>query len=137
MFGGNNNNQASTSCNRSHRTVHHETFGIAGVQHAQHSFSTMGLTGMGKNNDAENFHHLSPESNGIKSLLSPRMGTGRGEGDNIESMSSIVKEEPEFYETACHWVGCDRGDLQTQDALVKVTAYKYYLNCTNQSVVVH
>ena len=57
------------------------------------------LIRIGKNNDAENFNHLSPESNGIKSLLSPRMGTGRGEGDNIESMSSMVKEEPEFYET--------------------------------------
>ena len=137
MFGGNNNNQASTSYNRSNRPVHHETFGTSGLQHTQHSFSTMGLTGIGKNNDAENFHHLSPESNGIKSLLSPRMGTGRGEGDNIESMSSMVKEEPEFYETVCHWVGCDRGDLQTQDALVKVMAYIYYLNSTNQSVVVH
>merc|ERR1712223_985187 len=70
---------------------------------------------MGKhNNDSKSFHHHhSPESNGMKDLLSPSMSSG---GDNIGSM---VKEEPEFYETICHWVGCDRGDLQTQDELVR------------------
>ena len=111
---------------------------VSGLQHGQHSFSTMGLTVMGKRSDAEKFHHLNPESNGMKSLLSPRMSTVRGDGDNLGSMSSMVKEEPEFfYETICGWIGCDRGDLQTQDALVKVRAYKYYLNCCNQFVFVH
>ena len=102
---------------------------ISGLQHAaQHSFSTMGLTLMGKhNNDGKSFHHHNPDANGMKDLLSPSMSSGNG--DNIGSMSSAVKEEPEFYETICHWVGCDRGDLQSQDGLVKVGNYKYYLNC--------
>ena len=30
-----------------------------------------------------------------------------------------VKEEPDFIETHCHWIGCDR-DFGTQDQLVKV-----------------
>jgi hypothetical protein len=32
---------------------------------------------------------------------------------------SDVKEEPDFIETHCHWIGCDR-DFGTQDQLVKV-----------------
>ena len=32
---------------------------------------------------------------------------------------AIIKDEPDFVETHCHWVGCDR-DLHSQDQLVKV-----------------
>ena len=34
---------------------------------------------------------------------------------------AIIKDEPDFVETHCHWVGCDR-DLHSQDQLVKVLA---------------
>ena len=102
---------------------------ISGLHHAaaQHSLTSMGLTLMGKhNNDSKSFHHHhSPESNGMKDLLSPSMSSG---GDNVGSM---VKEEPEFYETICHWVGCDRGDLQSQDALVKVREYIVLITAIN------
>ena len=59
----------------------------------------------------------------MKDLMSPSLSCGRNDGDNIGS--ATVKEEPEFYETICHWVGCDRGDLQSQDALVKVRPLDY------------
>ena len=32
---------------------------------------------------------------------------------------AIIKDEPDFVETHCNWVGCDR-DLHTQEQLVKV-----------------
>ena len=32
---------------------------------------------------------------------------------------AIIKEEPDFVETHCSWVGCDR-DLHSQEQLVKV-----------------
>jgi hypothetical protein len=117
--GGNNNNHSTTGCNRNSngRSMQDDMSSISGLHHAaaQHSLTSMGLTLMGKhNNDSKSFHHHhSPESNGMKDLLSPSMSSG---GDNVGSM---VKEEPEFYETICHWVGCDRGDLQSQDGLVK------------------
>lgn len=126
--GGNNNNHSTTGCNRNSngRSMQDDMSSISGLHHAaaQHSLTSMGLTLMGKhNNDSKSFHHHhSPESNGMKDLLSPSMSSG---GDNVGSM---VKEEPEFYETICHWVGCDRGDLQSQDGLVKVGIYKHHLN---------
>ena len=132
IFGGNNNNHSTTGCNRSNRSMQDDMNSISGLHHAaaQHSFSAMGLTLMGKHNEGKNnfqHHHNSPESNGMKGLLSPSMSTGRTEGDNV-----MVKEEPEFYETVCNWVDCDRGDLQSQDGLVKVRTYKHNLNCVNQ-----
>ena len=106
---------------------------IPGLHHAtQHPFSTMGLTLLGKHSDVKSFHQHSPETNGMKDLLSPSMSSGRADGDSVRPMSSMVKEEPEFYETKCHWDGCDRGDLQSQDALVKVGTYKHQLNCFNK-----
>ena len=102
--------------------------GITGLHHtSHHSFSNIsGLPLMG-NHSSENKHgfrnHHSPETNGMKDLMSPSLSSGRNDGDNIGS--AIVKEEPEFYETICHWVGCDRGDLQSQDALVKVRPLDY------------
>ena len=33
------------------------------------------------------------------------------------------KDEPDFFETHCHWVECDR-EWGTNDELVKVTIYK-------------
>ena len=33
-----------------------------------------------------------------------------------------VKEEPDFIETHCHWIGCDR-EFDTQDQLVKVSLW--------------
>ena len=36
-----------------------------------------------------------------------------------DSADPIIKEEPDFVETHCHWVGCDR-DLHSQEQLVKV-----------------
>ena len=96
-------------------------------------FSTMGLTLMGKHNDVKSFHQHSPETNGMKELLSPSMSSGRADGDNVGPMSSMIKEEPDIvYETICCWVGCDRGDLQTQDGLVKVGIYKHHLNYFNK-----
>ena len=126
IFGGNNNNHSTSGCNRSNRSMHEEMGSLTGLQHAsQHSFSTMGLTLMGKHNDGKSFHHHNRESNDTKNLLSPSMGSGRLEGvENVGSMTAMVKEEPEFYETICHWVGCDRGDLQSQDGLVKVGNYQ-------------
>ena len=102
---------------------------ISGLHHtSQHSFSNIsGLALMGKHENKHNFHsHHSPsETNGIKDLMSPSMSSGRNIGDNNIG-SAMVKEEPEpeFYETICNWVGCDRGDLQSQDALVKVRTLK-------------
>ena len=132
IFGGNNNNHSATVCNRSNRSIQDEMNSISGLHHAaQHPFSTMGLTLMGKHNDVKSFHQHSPERNGMKDLLSPGMSSGRADGDNIGAMTSMVKEEPEFYETICHWDGCDRGDLQSQDALVKVTEYIVLITAIN------
>lgn len=44
-------------------------------------------------------------------------------GKRLNSMlpaDAIIKDEPDFVETHCHWAGCDR-DLHTQEQLVKVT----------------
>ena len=30
------------------------------------------------------------------------------------------EDEKDFYETHCHWVGCDKGDFGTQEQLVRV-----------------
>ena len=125
IFGGNNNNH---STNRSNRNMQEDINSITGLHHtSQHSFSNIsGLALMGKHS-SENKHgfhnHHSPETNGMKDLMSPSLSSGRNDGDSIGS--AIVKEEPEFYETICHWVGCDRGDLQSQDALVKVRSLDY------------
>ena len=35
---------------------------------------------------------------------------------------AIIKDEPDFVETHCDWVGCDR-DLHTQEQLVKVGSF--------------
>jgi len=133
IYGGNNNNPSATGCNRSNRSIQEEMSSISGLHHAaQHPFSTMGLTLLGKHSEIKSFHQHSPETNGMKDLLSPSLSSGRADGDNVGPMSSMVKEEPEFYETICCWVGCDRGDLQSQDALVKVGINKHQLNCFNK-----
>lgn len=36
------------------------------------------------------------------------------------SALKVKDEPPDFVETHCHWVGCDRGELGSQEALVKV-----------------
>ena len=41
--------------------------------------------------------------------------------DPTGASSALIKDEPDFIETTCKWIGCDRGDLITQDALVKVS----------------
>ena len=125
IFGGNNNNH---STNRSSRNMQEDMSSITGLhQTSQHSFSNIsGLALLGKHGSESKhgFHsHHSPETNGMKDLMSPGLSSGRNDGDNMGS--AMVKEEPEFYETICHWVGCDRGDLQSQDALVKVRPFKY------------
>ena len=50
-----------------------------------------------------------------------------GQLSNCESttnhLRTLIKEEPDFVETHCHWTGCDR-DLHTQEQLVKVKTLK-------------
>ena len=66
---------------------------IPGLHHAtQHPFSTMGLTLLGKHTtDVKHFHQHSPETNGMKDLLSPSMSSGRADGDNVDR-KSVVRE---------------------------------------------
>ena len=45
---------------------------------------------------------------------------------------ATVKEEPDFIETTCKWMGCDRGDLITQDALVKVRECSTIISVDNR-----
>lgn len=45
---------------------------------------------------------------------------GSKSGEKSDDLGGAnIKEEPDFFETHCHWVGCDR-EFGTQDALVKV-----------------
>ena len=46
------------------------------------------------------------------------------EAQSIGGASCLIKDEPDFIETTCKWIGCDRGDLITQDALVKVSNFR-------------
>eukprot|EP00095_Tigriopus_kingsejongensis_P010985 snap_masked-scaffold281_size224178-processed-gene-0.6 protein:Tk10985 transcript:snap_masked-scaffold281_size224178-processed-gene-0.6-mRNA-1 annotation:"cubitus interruptus" len=50
--------------------------------------------------------------------LGSRGSCSKAEDSLSEHGGAHVKEEPDFVETHCHWVGCDR-DFGTQDALVK------------------
>eukprot|EP00094_Tigriopus_californicus_P003367 TCALIF_03238-PA protein Name:"Similar to ci Transcriptional activator cubitus interruptus (Drosophila melanogaster)" AED:0.14 eAED:0.14 QI:51/0.66/0.5/1/0.88/0.9/10/0/1110 len=44
---------------------------------------------------------------------------GSKSGEKSDDLGGVnIKEEPDFFETHCHWVGCDR-EFGTQDALVK------------------
>ena len=44
------------------------------------------------------------------------------------------EEKEDFYETHCHWVGCDKGDFGTQEQLVRVRNIKIPYIKTNQSI---
>ena len=55
-----------------------------------------------------------------------RLSLGGSSGSRLTGYPSpntaadaIIKDEPDFVETHCNWVGCDR-DLHTQEQLVKV-----------------
>ena len=60
---------------------------------------------------------------GISSSAGPHAGPNV-QGACIPG-DTIIKEEPDFFETHCHWIGCDR-DLHTQEQLVKVLYKSYY-----------
>ena len=56
-----------------------------------------------------------------KQLVEPVPHRGRSTSSStVKDLKDLdVKEEPDFIETHCHWIGCDR-DFGTQDQLVKV-----------------
>jgi hypothetical protein len=64
-------------------------------------------------------HHRG--SSGGRSSNTPSHQQLMKEMKDLKDMKECdVKEEPDFIETHCHWIGCDR-DFGTQDQLVKVS----------------
>ena len=45
----------------------------------------------------------------------------------MTSSDGIIKDEPDFVETHCRWLGCDR-ELHTQEQLVKVRSSRIVLH---------
>ena len=77
-------------------------------------------------------HRISSRHPGMLGGISSSAGPHAG--PNVQGAcipgDTIIKEEPEFYETHCHWNGCDR-DLHTQEQLVKVLYKSYYPSIYN------
>ena len=78
-------------------------------------FFVAGLTGQtgaaaAASSLAAEHHHA-----GVSAALGSPNTPGGGQGVQ-------VKDEPDFIETHCHWIGCDR-EFDTQDQLVKVSIY--------------
>ena len=68
------------------------------------------IIGCRKNDDTLDSHIVLLQHEPLESSGSTKRMTSDG----------IIKDEPDFVETHCHWLGCDR-DLHTQEQLVKVT----------------